>query len=726
MHYPQLLEKISSAFAKVSYSFRRARETQHCAQICTRTQGCAKAQISPYEQPVARKCGWATFPESSSDLREFRYLQGWRQSEGHLLIEGGAANLGFSVALKRVLATLTRNTPISHRLAGWTYMFGSLTGPRSRSQSRCFVGETDKNFLPNSQQVDSPICEKLRWLIKENESRLMATFPSYTNSIRAFNQNLLQCQYENSLVLVELNHMRLQRLISSNRFAGDQCPPLLEIKELVEWLLGSIPLGSRKFTSRIFLWLSFANRVLKFEELSAALLIGWNLPSAASLSTSTEVDQFEDLEKSITELCGGLVIIEKDQSVCFIDPCVRQHLISDQCGWSKEFCSVDFEGAQELFALTCLHYLKLRLQEHNRENQDHEQLTRFYCSSANLHFLQYASDNWIQHCQSAEAKSYYVVGALQEYLQEVLLCQLQPRPYDGDLSSARGKLDLRNPMLRECARHGFTELGAIYQEMGANVNETNDAEGLTPLALALNNQHWETAASLIKQGASLNQDTRAGCGSVLHRATACGRSDIIKFLLSHGANPNKTTLTTETALHWAVLLDRSDAVRDLIDGGSDINRAVELTGETPLHFTAMFGYEKTIKVLLEVADLEARSSENWTALHYAAAYGHAKVARLLIEHGASLDLKTSSGTTAFFLATYYGHKSVRSMILSCSYEKSYTLKDHGIATRQQLTAGKGASFNCHLADHAIGKEDAVEIIFQSSETISKTPKQGSR
>lgn len=60
-----------------------------------------------------------------------------------------------------------------------------------------------------------------------------------------------------------------------------------------------------------------------------------------------------------------------------------------------------------------------------------------------------------------------------------------------------------------------------------------DSAGFTPLHYAVRGASCELVECLLKSGASVNVQTKAGKATALHRACSKGRPDIVKLLLSN-------------------------------------------------------------------------------------------------------------------------------------------------------------------------------------------------
>ena len=60
-----------------------------------------------------------------------------------------------------------------------------------------------------------------------------------------------------------------------------------------------------------------------------------------------------------------------------------------------------------------------------------------------------------------------------------------------------------------------------------------------------------------------------GRGGALHGAAAVGNTEIVRFLLDHGANPNLKEKFDVTPLWWARNRQHADVERVLIEHGAD-------------------------------------------------------------------------------------------------------------------------------------------------------------
>ncbi|KAL3462379.1 ankyrin [Aspergillus heterothallicus] len=109
-----------------------------------------------------------------------------------------------------------------------------------------------------------------------------------------------------------------------------------------------------------------------------------------------------------------------------------------------------------------------------------------------------------------------------------------------------------------------------------------DAQGKTPLLLAVEESYIDEAVLLLKFGADANYRSNSDHDSPLFAAVAKRNIEMIQALLSHGGNPNQETSSDTTLLIQAVR-DRAPAklIEILLGAGCDANRK-DTHGKTAL------------------------------------------------------------------------------------------------------------------------------------------------
>jgi ankyrin repeat protein len=153
-------------------------------------------------------------------------------------------------------------------------------------------------------------------------------------------------------------------------------------------------------------------------------------------------------------------------------------------------------------------------------------------------------------------------------------------------------------------------------------------------------------AALIKQGANVNAQDIGGY-SALMNAAANGHSDVVKILLSEGADPSLrgNYYWGETALMMAARKGRKDAAQILLRNGAHVNAKSKYTGSTPLMMAAREGNLDMARFLIQHdADVNATAKDGTTPLMNATAKARWAVAKLLLEHKADVNAAGKTGT----------------------------------------------------------------------------------
>ena len=148
--------------------------------------------------------------------------------------------------------------------------------------------------------------------------------------------------------------------------------------------------------------------------------------------------------------------------------------------------------------------------------------------------------------------------------------------------------------------------------------------------------------------------------SPLHEAVLNNREEVVRVLLTHGADASTEDSWGKTALHH--FHGFVEILLLLLQNGAEVSKR-DNSDRTPLHGAAFNGLEEVVLILLDHgADVSSTTDFGITPLHCAAHNGHATVVPLLLDKGADFQWKTDGGRTAEDIAIVQSHPYIAEMI----------------------------------------------------------------
>lgn len=251
-----------------------------------------------------------------------------------------------------------------------------------------------------------------------------------------------------------------------------------------------------------------------------------------------------------------------------------------------------------------------------------------------------------------------------------------------------------NTLLTIAAKSGNADMVKYLILSGLNI-ETANYESLTPLDSAVSNDQYITARILLSAGAKvtphpagyrvdpLSNASRNGnldmvkllinngypknnMGMALCMAAEYNRTDVIKYLIGAGVNPD-SEFNQETALGHACSYENVQTIKTLLDNGASVNGGT-IKGE-PLNVACLYGEPETSEILVNKGanvnlvytckDGSITDPPLWKAVES----GSLDIVRLLVEHGADINYKDKAGATILIHASMFGSKSVLEYLL---------------------------------------------------------------
>jgi uncharacterized protein len=145
--------------------------------------------------------------------------------------------------------------------------------------------------------------------------------------------------------------------------------------------------------------------------------------------------------------------------------------------------------------------------------------------------------------------------------------------------------------IHEAAATGDQEaVERILQEDQTAVNAVSP-DGFTPLGLACFFNFPTIAMLLVQQGADVNAASQNEMRvSPIHSAVAARNTELVKFLIDHGADINATQTGGYTPLHAAAHNGDEELIKFLLEHMADINAMTD-SGKTPMELAIASGHD---------------------------------------------------------------------------------------------------------------------------------------
>ncbi|MEC8881911.1 MAG: ankyrin repeat domain-containing protein [Pseudomonadota bacterium] len=249
--------------------------------------------------------------------------------------------------------------------------------------------------------------------------------------------------------------------------------------------------------------------------------------------------------------------------------------------------------------------------------------------------------------------------------------------------------------LAHACGEGHYEIAKLLIDNGAK-EDKKDKYGMTALAYACGEGHYEIAKLLTESNIEESIE-RKDIVTALMYACKRGHGRVAKLLVDNMGESNKENIkrdikslhsdeikvaaeknNTDSTLIYACFHGYEEVVRFLLDRRANVNHK-DKNGGTALMYACRNGNEKVVRCLLDGgAKLDQKDKGGETALMYACIYGHEEVIRILLDRGVKVNQRNKKGETALMMATREGNEDITDLLIDkeielnpeCADEKS--------------------------------------------------------
>jgi ankyrin repeat protein len=205
------------------------------------------------------------------------------------------------------------------------------------------------------------------------------------------------------------------------------------------------------------------------------------------------------------------------------------------------------------------------------------------------------------------------------------------------------------------------------EETEAIISKIPNAESDVNTSYLLNSaayyENWDLIKMLISKGANVTNASKHSW-TALHNSCYKGNIEITQLLIDKGANINALTKDKSTPLYLAVQEEKGEIVKLLTDKGADVS-ICNKNGASPLHMASKTGNVDIINTLLQKgANVNQKTKSNYCPIHEAIKNGQKDAVKVLMDNGADPNIEPKGGYYPIFKAIKEQYYDIVSLLLS--------------------------------------------------------------
>lgn len=231
----------------------------------------------------------------------------------------------------------------------------------------------------------------------------------------------------------------------------------------------------------------------------------------------------------------------------------------------------------------------------------------------------------------------------------------------GGLYVIRKVHSLRTTIINEGQLISYIETGNVngvkraITKSDVDLDRIYDAEGSTPLIIAIRYKRYDIVRILLANGANPNKTDQHGMEPIRLAAIA-GDKDVFLLLENNGASLNSITGLVVAAAKGGNI----QIIQALLRKGMHVNE-VDANGNTPLHNTA--NVKVAVYLLSRGAGVDIKNGDGDTPLHSSVIDRNVDMVDFLLKNGADTSLRNNRGLTASQLAGQIGERKIELLII---------------------------------------------------------------